>query len=86
MTLRHLFLKILSHLENHQMADFGPLNAKLDEIKALILAQQNTPAPVDDQPAVDSAATEADSIIALLKPAPAPSPAPETPAPDAPAA
>lgn len=69
------------------MADFGPLNAKLDEIKTLIVAQQTAPAPippappVDDQPAVDAVDAKADSIIALLKPVSAP----EQPAPEAPA-
>lgn len=53
------------------MSDFSKLNAKLDELKALIAAGQNTPAPIppDEQSSVDAAAAEVDSIIALVKPA-----------------
>lgn len=58
------------------MSDFSKLNAKIDELKALITASQSTPAPVtpDEQSSVDAATAEVDSIIALVKPAPAPEP------------
>lgn len=70
MTLHHDVKRILKNQETI-MADYSKLNAKLDELKALIVAGQGAPAPVipDEQPSVDAAAAEVDSIIALVKPA-----------------
>ncbi len=63
------------------MADFSKLTAKLDELKALLTtaAAAVAPTPPDEQPLVDAAATEVDSIIALVKPATAPVEPPPAP-------
>ncbi len=69
--LQHIFnhlIKVLSHTEKLEMADFTKLN---DDIAALaakvdqLLAKQNPP-PVDEQPAVDAADSAVQAIAAKI--------------------
>jgi hypothetical protein len=70
-----MFCRLLHRVLKRQgaiMADLTKLNADIAALKALIVAQHAAPLPVDDQPAIDAAAAEVDSMIALLTPALAP--------------
>lgn len=69
--LAHLEARDLRRLENHEMADFtklmndiADLSAKVDALIAKV--DVPPPPPVDEQPAVDSAAAAVEAIVAKI--------------------
>jgi hypothetical protein len=68
MTFAEHILKILSHTEKLEMADFTKLNNDIAALSAKVdalLAKQSAP-PVDEQPLVDAADSAVEAIAAKI--------------------
>ncbi len=67
--LAHIEARDLRRLEKMEMADFTKLMSDIADLSAKVdalIAKETPPPPVDEQPAVDSAAAAVEAIAAKI--------------------